>query len=596
MKRIEDYALIGDGETAALVGRDATIEWLCMPRFDSPACFAALLGNQDNGCWRMAPTGDGWRIERSYRKDSLILETIFSCDKAEVAVIDFMPIRGEAPDIVRIVEGSRGSATMTSDLALRFEHGRTHPLVRDCEGGRMLAIAGPNGIALDFDTPIDHGDRSFSSRFTVGEGDRFHFVMTWYPAHRPPPRRVDGERAFKRCRAFWSEWLAGASPGCTSDPLVARSLIVLKALIHRPTGGMVAAPTASLPERRGGQRNWDYRFCWLRDSTLTLLALLHAGLDDDARAWIGWLERTVAGEPIELQPLYSVAGDRTILEWEAPWLSGYEGARPVRFGNGAVDQLQLDIYDDILDTLHVAADRGIIEREGFDRLICLLAEALAHKWRSPDAGMWEARGPEQHHVYSKIMCWVAFDRASRWFSGRDPKEEARWADLARKVRAEVMAHGLDETSNHFVATFGGRELDAALLRIPMVGFLPAADPHVAATVAKIEDQLIRDGLVVRYDTDKTDDGLAGSEGAFLPASLWLVEVYILQGRQADARALFDRVAGLSNDLGLLSEEADEHGLLGNFPQALTHLALVSAAIGLRGSGGPTNERAAQSSG
>lgn len=589
-KRIADYALIGDGETAALVDRSGAIEWLCMPRFDSQACFAALLGEHENGCWRMEPEGEVTRRARRYLGDTLILETEFETAQGCVAMIDFMPIRGEAPDVVRIVEGRRGSVAMRSELAVRFDYGQIHPLVQSIGDDRLLAIAGPDAILLAFDVPIDFEDRWFSSRFTVGEGERLSFVMTWFPAHLEVPERVDPELALRQTRDFWEEWLGACRYEGPYRAELVRSLITLKALIHRPTGGMVAAPTASLPERPEGGRNWDYRFCWLRDSTFTLLALLQAGMREEAEAWVGWLRRAIAGEPINLQPFYTVGGDRRILEWEADWLKGFNGARPVRFGNAAATQCQLDIYGEVIETLWFAVSHGLPRGDESDRLVRLLAARLEMIWERPDAGIWEMRGSPRHHVYSKAMCWAGFDRAARWFEGEDDETGQHYRALAERVKAQVIERGFDAERNAFTASYNGKSLDAAVLRLPLVGFLPADDPRIAGTVAAIERDLIRDGLVRRYATDETEDGVGGDEGAFLAASFWLADVYALQGRMAEACKLFERLCGLANDVGLLAEEHDGTSLLGNFPQGLSHLSLVSTAMNLGRNGGPAQER------
>ncbi|WP_431469837.1 glycoside hydrolase family 15 protein [Sphingosinithalassobacter sp. LHW66-3] len=589
-KRIEEYALIGDGETAALVRRDGSIEWLCMPRFDSEACFAAILGDAENGCWRMRPAGEVTRSSRRYLDETLILETEFETRDGCIAVIDFMPIRGEAPDIVRIVEGRRGSVEVCSELAARFDYGQLHPLVRTCSEAQVLAIAGPDAIVLDFDEPITFEDRWFTSRFTVNEGDRRCFVMTWFPAHEAVPESVHPEKAFEDTRGFWEDWVARCKYDGPYRGEVIRSLVTLKALIHRPTGGIVAAPTSSLPECPGGSRNWDYRFCWLRDSTFLLLSFLQSGMSAEAHAWVGWLRRAVAGEPIDVQPFYTVGGDRRMLEWQAPWLAGFNGATPVRFGNAAADQCQLDIYGEVIDTLHSAVRHGMERTEDSDALVRLLAADLESEWQKPDAGIWESRGEPRHFVYSKVMCWTAFDRAACWFEESDPELCSHYRELAERVKAQVLERGFDSERNSFVAAYGETALDAATLRIPLVGFLPAEDPRVRGTVAAIESALDRDGFVRRYAPDRIEDGVGGGEGAFLAASFWLVDAYVLQNRLEDARRLFERLCATANDVGLLAEEVGEEGLLGNFPQALSHLSLVAAALSLDRAGGPAQER------
>ena len=577
-KRIADYGLIADGQTAALVSRDGSIDWMCVPHFDSDACFAALLGDDDNGCWRMAPAAPG-RITRHYLDETLILETRFETEGGEVKLTDFMPIRGQAPDIVRIVEGVRGQVAMCSDVIPRFGYGLVHPLVRTDNDGETLAVAGPDALRLAFDVPIEGSGRSFTSRFTVSEGERLCFTLTWFASHLNPPDRVDPEKALAETRDHWREWSSRCRYQGRYRPQVIRSLLTLKAAIHTPTGGMVAAPTASLPERPGGDRNWDYRYCWLRDATFTLIALVRSGYREEAAAWSQWLRRAVAGEPIDVQPFYTIDAGWRIPEWTADWLGGFNGAGPVRFGNAAANQCQLDVYGEVLDALVVARRHGMDEQE--DRLVHLLARRLEELWRRPDAGIWESRGEPRHHVYSKAMCWVAFDRAARWFED-DPETRDHYRELAEEVRADVLAQGYDEGLGHFTRAYDDPALDASALLLPLVGFIPADDPRMKSTVAAFERQLVEDGLVRRYTPEKTDDGVGGGEGAFIACGFWLADVYVLQGRMAEAEALFDRLCGSANDLGLLSEEIDpgSDGLLGNFPQSLSHLSLIWTALAL----------------
>ncbi|MCQ8783717.1 glycoside hydrolase family 15 protein [Mangrovibrevibacter kandeliae] len=594
-KDIGDYAMIGDGETAALVGRDGTIEWLCMPDFDSEACFASLLGDRDNGCWRMAPVSEPTATSRRYRGDSLILETLFETESGTVAVIDFMPMRGVAPDVVRIVEGRSGRVAMSSELMLRFGYGRVHPLIRQEAETDLIAIAGPVGVVLRCDVPIEHGERQFDSRFTVAAGERVTFTLTCFTSYKEVPNRVDPAEALRQTEGFWADWAGPIGYDGEHRDSVVRSLVTLKGLIHRPTGGIVAAPTAALPEWPGGERNWDYRFCWLRDATFALLAFLQVGLRDEAHAWVRWLRRAVAGEPIMLQPFYTIRGERRVPEYEADWLEGFNGARPVRLGNAATGQLQLDVYGEVLDTLFFADKHGI-ERDGdSEALVRLLADNLEDLWEKPDAGIWESRGEPRHHTYSKVMCWTAFDRASRWFEESDPEASRRYRDLADRVKAVVLEKGFHADRNSFVRAFDDSALDAAALRLPLVGFLPADDPRVLGTVAAIETHLMRDGLVARYETGATDDGVGGDEGAFVAAGYWLANVYALQGRRGDAEALFHRLTESSNDVGLLSEELKfaDRRLLGNFPQALSHLSLVNAALDLKPVDGPSREHCGQ---
>ncbi|WP_294393464.1 glycoside hydrolase family 15 protein [uncultured Sphingomonas sp.] len=588
-KRIEDYGMIGDGETAALVARDGSIEWLCMPRFDSEACFAALLGNEDNGHWRIAPEGEIVRTERRYQDDTLILETVWETDGGGVTLIDFMPIRGEAPDVVRIVEGRWGTTTIRSTLALRFDYGQVRPLVEVRSPREVFAVAGPNAVVLRADADVTHDCGTLTSRFDVAAGERVCFTMTWYPSHGQEPEPLHPPHDLANTQRFWRDWIAKLDYDGPDRAIVARSLLTLKALVHRPTGGMVAAPTTSLPEGAGGTRNWDYRFCWLRDATFTLLAFHHAGFEEEARAWTGWLRRSLAGEPVDVRPLYTVTGHRHAEEWEAEWLAGFNGSRPVRIGNAAIDQLQLDVYGEILNTLLLACHHR--QRDGDDALFRLLVKKAEDLWREPDAGFWESRGPPRHHVQSKVMCWVAFDRAATWFE-QDRELARHYRDLADAVKAEVLERGFSTARNSFVRAYDDDALDAATLALPLVGFLPPDDPRIVGTVAAIERELMVGGYVLRYATEDTDDGVGGDEGAFIACSFWLADVYGLQGRHDDARQLFDRLCATANDLGLLSEEVSlsTGRLMGNFPQALSHLSLVASALSLGKTGGPARER------
>ncbi|MGV2495692.1 glycoside hydrolase family 15 protein [Pelagerythrobacter aerophilus] len=593
-KRIEDYALIGDGETAALVGSDGAIEWLCLPRFDSEACFAALLGDNEHGCWRMNVTGATGERTRRYRGDSLILETEIACEGGRVRLIDFMPIRGETPDLVRIVECLEGQAEVVSELCLRFDYGRIHPLVRSNSSGQAVAISGPDGVSLHFDAGIEFTDRRFTSHLDLRAGERSSFVLTWFPSHEEVPDSVDPLAALEETERYWADWLDAVDYEGEHRETVIRSLITLKALIHRPTGGIVAAPTASLPENPAGWRNWDYRYCWLRDATFTLLALTHMGLRQEAKEWTRWLERAVGGDPIIVQPFYTVTGDHRALEWVADWLPGFNGATPVRFGNRAEAQLQLDVHGEVIDALYQACEQGIIENEEAERLIGMLADRLAEIWQEPDAGIWESRGKPRHHTYSKVMCWVAFDRAAATFAERDAQRCQRYLALARAVRAEVEEQGFSAQRGAFVRAYDDLALDAAALRIPLVGFLPADDPRIISTVEAIERELGTDGLVRRYLPEQTDDGIGHGEGAFVAACFWLADVYWMQGRHEDARAQFARIVERANDLGLLAEQLafDSREQLGNFPQGLSHLSLLDAANRL--AKGRGDERSAQS--
>jgi GH15 family glucan-1,4-alpha-glucosidase len=585
-ERIADHGLISDGETCALVYSDATIDWLCMPRFDSEACLAALLGNGDKGGWWLQPASPVTASSRRYQGDTLILETLLATETGSVAIIDFMPVRRrQAPDIVRIVEGRGGKVAMTTRLALRFDNGRTHPLAEMRSSGETIAIAGPNAVALRFDAPIQHTDRSFTAEFTVAKGERRCFTMTWFASHMDVPNPVDAIKARDQAQKYWQGW---ADACCYDGPdrdLVKRSLLTLKALVHAHTGGIVAAPTASLPERPGGSRNWDYRYCWLRDATFALLAFIHAGYKKEARAWINWLRRAVGGEPIDVLPFYTIDASRSAHEREAHWFEGFGGAQPVRLGNAAMGQCQLDIYGEVIDALYVARCHDLIGDEA-NGLVHLLLAKLETIWRHPDAGIWESRGKPRQHTYSKAMCWVAFERGAKLVQDEDLAK--RWRSLAEEVRREVLDRGFDEKVGAFTRAFDDQTLDAAVLRLPIVGLIEADDPRMVATVEAIERELLREGYAMRYSTDETDDGVGGAEGAFLAVTCWLADVYSMQGRAADSQRVFARLRQAANDLGLLSEEIwpEDGRLLGNFPQALSHLALVNTALTLSNQGRP----------
>jgi len=583
--RIEDYGLIGDLQTAALVSRHGCIDWLCFPRFDSGACFAALLGDEENGRWSLRPASDITSAQRRYRGDTLVLETELACDDGVVRLIDFMPPRGEAPDVVRIVEGVEGTVPMKMRMSIRFDYGSIVPWVRRKDEG-LHAVAGPDALLLA--TPIDLVGRNLhtEAEFDVAPGDRVPFVLTWFPSNQDLPQQTDAEQALVDTDSFWREWVTDCvHVGRFREPLV-RSLVTLKALTYAPTGGIVAAATTSLPEALGGVRNWDYRYCWLRDATLTLLALVRAGYDGEARAWRDWLLRAIAGRPGEVQIMYGIAGERRLTEVELEWLPGYERSTPVRIGNAASQQRQLDVYGEVLDALYHARLSGLEPSKDAWALIRKLLQWLEKGWREPDEGIWEVRGPRRHFTHSKVMAWVAFDRAVRMIEedGLDGPVD-RWRALREEIHDEVCREGLSETLGAFTQSYGLDRLDASLLMIPLVGFLPADDERVVATVAAIERELVEDGLVTRYraDEENTDvDGLPPGEATFLPCSFWLVQVYALQGRLDEAEKLFERLIGLRNDLGLLSEEYDVKAerLVGNFPQAFTHLTLVDAALTL----------------
>jgi GH15 family glucan-1,4-alpha-glucosidase len=571
--QIEDYALLGDLQTAALVGRDGSVDWLCLPRFDSAACFAALLGDERNGRWLLTPSDPDARASRRYLDDTLILETIWETSEGAVRVLDFMPPRGEAPDVVRIVEGLRGRVEMRTELVIRFDYGRVVPWVRRLDGDTRLAIAGPDALCLR--TPVEVGgeDLKTVARFTVGEGRRVPFVLTYYASFGELPAKVDAEHALAATTQFWQDWISRCGYEGPAHEDVHRSLIVLKALTYGPTGGIVAAPTSSLPEHLGGIRNWDYRFCWVRDATLTLVALLLAGYDEEAEAWRRWLLNAAAGNPDDLQIMYGVAGEQRLVELELDWLPGYEGSKPVRTGNLASEQVQLDVYGELMDALYQARVHGLEASEYAWSLQRLLLRNLETRRHDPDNGIWETRGEPRHFTHSKVMAWVAFDRAVRTIEEFGlPGDLDRWRKIRNEIHEEVCREGFDPRLGTFT-------LDASLLLIPLVGFLPASDDRVRATIDAVRRDLEEDGLVLRYHGD---DGLPAGEGVFLPCSFWLVDCLELMGQHDAAHALFERLLGLTNDLGLVAEEYDPgtKRMLGNFPQAFTHLELVNSAFTL----------------
>ncbi len=582
---IEDYGLIGDLQSAALVSRHGCIDWLCLPRFDSGALFAALLGTAAHGHWTIRPAAGVRAASRRYRGETLVLETDLETDGGAVRLVDFMPPRETRPDVVRIVQGLHGRVEVDLELVLRFDYGSVVPWVRNLDG-TLVAVAGPDAVSVRTPVELVGRDLRTYARFTVAEGERVPFTLTWFPSHEPLPEALDAEDALRTTIDFWEEWAASCAYEGRWTGAVRRSLLTLKALTYAPTGGIVAAPTTSLPEALGGVRNWDYRFCWLRDATLTLLALLRAGYVDEARAWRDWLLRAIAGSPEDVQTLYGVAGERRLTELELDWLPGYEGSRPVRIGNAASRQLQLDVYGEVVEALTQARRRGLEALDDAWALTRTLLDWLESGWREPDEGIWEVRGPRRHFTHSKVMAWVAFDRAAKTVArfGREGPVE-RWRALRHEIRQEVLRSGYDAELGTFVQAYGTKRLDASLLLLPLVGFLPATDERVVRTVAAIERELTRDGFVERYRADEENvqvDGLPPGEGVFLPCSFWLVAVLAQQGRHEDAVALYERLLGLGNDLGLLSEEYDpERGrLVGNFPQAFTHLALVETAFTL----------------
>ena len=580
--RIEDYALIGDLQAAALVGRDGSIDWLCLPRFDSPACFAALLDTPEAGRWQVAPVAGGAATRRRYRGDTLVLESEWDTPDGSVRVVDLMPVRGTAPDVVRIVEGLTGRVRVRSELRLRFDYGSITPWVKHGEG-TMSAIAGPDAAWLHTPVPVHGEDWATVAEFDVSAGERVPFVLTWAPSHEPAPQAVDPFAALEETERFWSDWMAQCTYAGEWTGAVRRSLITLKALTYAPTGGIVAAPTTSLPEELGGSRNWDYRYCWLRDASFTLQALMGAGFVEEARAWRDWLLRAVAGRPAELQIMYGVDGSRRLPELELPWLSGYEGSAPVRIGNGAHDQHQLDVWGEVLDGLHVGRESGLAPSADGWQLQRALMDFLEGHWDEPDNGLWEVRGPRRHFVHSKVMAWAGADRmvkAVEHFGLDGPVD--RWRALRDEIHRDVCEKGYDAARGTFTQYYGGPELDAALLLLPRLGFLPYDDERVRGTIRAVEQDLVEDGFVLRYRTVSGVDGLPGREGAFLACSFWLVDALQGVGRADDARALFERLLDLRNDVGLLAEEWDPVAKrqVGNFPQAFSHEPLVNSAEAL----------------
>jgi GH15 family glucan-1,4-alpha-glucosidase len=593
MALIEDYALIGDCKSAALVSRQGSIDWFCCPRFDSEACFAALLGSRDHGRWLIAPHAQA-RVTRRYRPNTLVLETHFETEEGAATLIDFMPLSGHHSTIVRLVTGTRGKVTMGTELILRFGYGAIVPWVTRLEDGALRAIAGPDMMILRTPVQLRGADMTTVGEFTIHKDDTIPFVLNYYRSHRPLHTPLDPTAALQETETFWREWSAKCRPAGPWTEAVVRSMITLKALTYAPTGGMVAAPTTSLPEQLGGERNWDYRYCWLRDATLVLLGAMNAGFFDEAQAWRDWLLRAVAGSPGQLQIMYGIAGERRLTEWTAPWLPGYENSAPVRIGNAAHSQLQLDVFGEIMDVHHQARRLGLSTNETGWEVQRAFLEHLKEIWREPDEGIWEVRGTPQQFTHSKVMAWVAFDRAvksAETFGLEGPLDE--WHALRDEIFEEVCAKGFDPELGTFVQAYGAKHVDASLLLMPSMGFLPVSDPRVEGTITAIEQRLLRDGFVRRYDTEDTDDGLPPGEGAFLACSFWLVDVFIMQNRMADAERLFRRLVALRNDLGLLSEEYDPRAkrLVGNFPQAFSHMALVNSAYNLTRSEKPVEQRA-----
>jgi GH15 family glucan-1,4-alpha-glucosidase len=582
MARIEDYAIVGDLHTAALIGTDGSIDWLCLPHFDSPACFAALVDSPKAGRWLLAPASGGVCTSRRYRPGTLILETEWETRQGRVRVTDFMPPRDEVVDFVRIVEGLRGFVRMRGELALRFDYGQVVPWVRRDQRG-IRAVAGPDAAYLSTRAPLRGEDMRTVSDFTVREGERIPFVLTWTPSHLPRPRPVNPEIALQDTDAFWTEWSGRSKAAGPYIEAVQRSLITLKALTYAPTGGIIAAPTTSLPEQVGGSRNWDYRYCWLRDATLTLQSLLAAGYTQEAGAWREWLLRAVAGDPAKLQIMYGITGKRRLPETELTWLAGYEGSSPVRTGNAAAGQLQLDVWGEVLDGLSLTRNALLTTKDDSWDLQIALMEHLEGAWNQPDNGLWEMRGPRRHFTHSKVMAWVAADRmtAAVRRSGL-PGPADRWAALAATIHAEVLTHGFNTGLNTFVQSYDSTDLDASLLLIPRVGFLAPDDRRVVGTIEAIQRDLTQDGLVLRYRPEGSQDGLPGGEGVFLACSFWLVDALDGAGRRDEAVTLFERLLSLRNDVGLLSEQWDpgSNRQLGNTPQAFSHFALITSALQL----------------
>jgi GH15 family glucan-1,4-alpha-glucosidase len=590
---IEDYAFIGDCTTAALVSREGSIDWLCWPRFDSSACLAALLGSADHGRWKVAPKGAA-SVSRRYSDGTLVLVTRFDLAEGAVELVDFMPMGGVGSHVVRLARGISGSVTMVSELALRFEYGSAVPWVEALEDQTIRAICGPEMVTLRSRVPHRGEDHTTVAEFTVRAGDTIPLVLSYYSSHEKLGPWTDAEEALRQTEAAWRAWSDRCGPAGRLRNVVKHSLVVLKGLTYTATGGIVAAPTTSLPEQPGGVRNWDYRYCWLRDATFTLLALGGAGYADEARAWRDWLLRAVAGSPEQMQIMYGIGGERRLPEWEATWLPGFDMARPVRIGNAAASQLQLDVYGEIVDAMFQARLQGMPPSARSRAIGHVLLDYLESNWNQPDEGIWEVRGPRQHFTHSKVMAWVAFDRAVKAVQqlGIDGPAD-RWAALRDRIHDEVCRKAFDPDLNSFVQAYGSKALDASLLLMPLVGFLPADDPRITGTLAAIERRLVFDGLVFRYDTGQTEDGLPAGEGAFIACSLWFTDNLILAGRMHEARQMFERVLALRNDVGLLAEEYDPRARrqMGNFPQAFSHVALVNTALNLTRREGPAEERA-----
>ena len=592
--RIEDYALIGDCETAALVDRNGSIDWLCWPRFDSDACFASLLGDRKHGRWLIGPRDGSAAVRRFYRDDTLILETHFETATGRARLVDFMPLRDETSNVVRLVVGDRGSVEMHSELVIRFGYGAHVPWVSHTEDGDLRAIAGPDMVILRTPVPI-HGENMKSvADFTVSAGETIPFVLSYQPSHLPPPPIIDPAEALTKTEAFWRDWTNACDHAGPWSHEVSRSLITLKALTYAPTGGMVAAPTTSLPEQLGGTRNWDYRFCWLRDATLTLLALMDSGYFEEARSWRDWLLRAVAGSPRQMQIMYGLAGERRLTESRVAWLPGYERSKPVRIGNAAFGQLQIDVYGEVMDALYQAHRGGVAPRDADWDVQREILTHLDRIWRDPDKGIWESRGPAQHYTFSKVMAWTAFDRGIKTAEECDlPAPLDHWRAVRQEIHDQVCELGYDAARGSFVQAYGSTSLDASLLLIGAVGFLPPEDPRIQGTIAAVESDLMVNGFVRRYHTETGQDGLPPGEGAFLACSFWLADAYVMSERMDDARKLFERLVSLCNDVGLLAEEYDPSlgRMTGNFPQAFSHVALVNTAYNLSHASRPADQHA-----
>ena len=591
---IEDYALLGNCRSAALVGRDGSLDWLCLPRFDSPAVFAALLGDEENGRWRLAPSEPVVQVSREYLDGTLILHTTFTTASGRARLIDCMPL-AEHNSVLRIVEGLEGEVPFEMDLVMRFDYGNSVPWVEKAEPLVLSAVVGPDRLILRSGAATQALDHHTGSRFTVKAGQRLAFSLTHQASHLPLPAAFDAEQALQRTREQWQQFSSRCPDVGPWTALVKRSLLTLKAMTYAPTGGIVAAVTTSLPERLGGERNWDYRYCWLRDATMTLLAFMNLGYFEEAQAWREWLLRSVAGNPEQMQIMYGLAGERRLAEYEVPWLVGYEGAQPVRIGNAAALQHQLDIYGEVADAMSQAIRGGLPRHPRSAAIARLIMPYLENTWQQPDEGIWEVRGGQQHFTHSKVMAWVAFDRAAGL---SDTTEEGlaraeHYRQVAAQIHRQVCEQGFDRQLGCFVQAYGSKEMDASLLQIALTGFLPADDPRFLATLARIEQRLLRNGLLLRYDSDSGCDGLAPGEGTFLVCSFWLADVYVLLGREQEARTLFERLASLCNDVGLLAEQYDPLGrrMLGNFPQAFSHIGIINTALNLHRAQCPVRDRA-----